>query len=610
MIRPRPARWFEALVARDDCTLLLEALGASGAVELEARAGAALPAAFIAVRPELQRFFEYRTRYAAWWPTRELVATAVPEPPAATLERGLAALDAWAVDAEPAIRALERNAAERAERLLWRELIEALADSGLDLGALAHAGPLARAAVIEHAGDAQADKPGPLLARPIVSQDARYMIIVGSAAQIEAAARDAAATKGRAHPVPPWLTGNPMADQAAIGARLAELDADDRQWHACSSNRIGGTACNRALADLYAPAVGDRAREALEVRAIASPGSPAGRATGGRDPRRRRGPLAARARSCTSRRPPAAFHERRSSSSNPRWARPFELFPRALGVPGRHRGRSHGGARARGAAHLRLHVRRRGPGALIAAAGWWLRKRTPVARFFVAGGVAAAASSDGSSAACSASTARSRRSGPIRSTRPSTVLIVPICRGRGAARGRARAACDGLALARRVRALLRRGPGPSRALRRHPRALRAAGFQWLALAGAAAFVTGHAMHAGRLRALGSGLGELVERTLQLLINTLSFARVGAFALAHAGLSSAVVALMAEADNVVAARAHPGARQRPHHRARGDGGVDPDHAPGAVRVLRPLPHRRRAARSARCRPRPSSSTGDP
>ena len=52
-------------------------------------------------------------------------------------------------------------------------------------------------------------------------------------------------------------------------------------------------------------------------------------------------------------------------------------------------------------------------------------------------------------------------------------------------------------------------------------------------------------------AAGSGaLAELVERTLQILINTLSFARVGAFALAHAGLSSAIVALMNAADNTV------------------------------------------------------------
>ena len=37
--------------------------------------------------------------------------------------------------------------------------------------------------------------------------------------------------------------------------------------------------------------------------------------------------------------------------------------------------------------------------------------------------------------------------------------------------------------------------------------------------------------------------------LQLLINTLSFARVGAFALAHAGLSSALAALIGAADSL-------------------------------------------------------------
>jgi V/A-type H+-transporting ATPase subunit I len=43
---------------------------------------------------------------------------------------------------------------------------------------------------------------------------------------------------------------------------------------------------------------------------------------------------------------------------------------------------------------------------------------------------------------------------------------------------------------------------------------------------------------------------LAERMVQILINTLSFARVGAFALAHAGLSSAIVALMHASENVV------------------------------------------------------------
>ncbi|MEP6884825.1 MAG: ATPase, partial [Gammaproteobacteria bacterium] len=46
----------------------------------------------------------------------------------------------------------------------------------------------------------------------------------------------------------------------------------------------------------------------------------------------------------------------------------------------------------------------------------------------------------------------------------------------------------------------------------------------------------------RLRRLGVSLGEALETLLQLFVNTLSFVRVGAFALAHAGLAAAVFAL--------------------------------------------------------------------
>jgi V/A-type H+-transporting ATPase subunit I len=72
-----------------------------------------------------------------------------------------------------------------------------------------------------------------------------------------------------------------------------------------------------------------------------------------------------------------------------------------------------------------------------------------------------------------------------------------------------------------------------------------------AVLGVAWSIVGAALHGRRIGAALAALGELVERTLQILINTLSFARVGAFALAHAGLASAVVALAEAADNVVA-----------------------------------------------------------
>ena len=68
----------------------------------------------------------------------------------------------------------------------------------------------------------------------------------------------------------------------------------------------------------------------------------------------------------------------------------------------------------------------------------------------------------------------------------------------------------------------------------------------------ATFCLGHGVHRRSVAAVATALAELVERLLQILINTLSFARVGAFALAHAGLSSAIVALMDATGHPVAA----------------------------------------------------------
>jgi V/A-type H+-transporting ATPase subunit I len=67
---------------------------------------------------------------------------------------------------------------------------------------------------------------------------------------------------------------------------------------------------------------------------------------------------------------------------------------------------------------------------------------------------------------------------------------------------------------------------------------------WAVPAGLAWTLAGSALLADhdRLGALGHAAGEALERMLQLGVNTVSFVRVGAFALAHAGLSTAVVGI--------------------------------------------------------------------
>jgi len=50
--------------------------------------------------------------------------------------------------------------------------------------------------------------------------------------------------------------------------------------------------------------------------------------------------------------------------------------------------------------------------------------------------------------------------------------------------------------------------------------------------------------------LAGAVGTLVESVMQLLLNTVSFVRVGAFALAHAGLSLAFTVMAATVDSAV------------------------------------------------------------
>ena len=66
--------------------------------------------------------------------------------------------------------------------------------------------------------------------------------------------------------------------------------------------------------------------------------------------------------------------------------------------------------------------------------------------------------------------------------------------------------------------------------------------RWLAAVGLGLAWAVAGPMASNLSAAGGAIGESIETLLQLIVNTISFARVGAFALAHAGLSAAIVGI--------------------------------------------------------------------
>jgi V/A-type H+-transporting ATPase subunit I len=190
-----------------------------------------------------------------------------------------------------------------------------------------------------------------------------------------------------------------------------------------------------------------------------------------------------------------------------------------------------------------------GQGLAIAAAGFALRKRFAIARLFVAGGLAAAGFGVLFGSVFSVHAFTPLWVAPLDA--PLTVLAVPLAGG---------AALLTVGLALNALEAWWRGEFAVWLATDLGYVVAYLGIlvgfldPWgfvAAAAGALAFCVGRAATARSAVAGATAIAALVERLVQILINTLSFARVGAFALAHAGLSSAIVALADAAGNVVA-----------------------------------------------------------
>lgn len=559
MLRPRPARWFEVLTARDDATLVLEALACTGAVELDARPGAGLPADPDAVLPLLTQFAELETRHAAYWPPASACRPSpFPDAPAHALQQALQTVQAWAQDAEPHIRALQRAEAETAELQLWARVLDARAGSPLPAHELAAAGPLlqARLFVLPPGTDAAAVLDATAgdphtLASVLDIDHAPHLLVAGVPAALQALAQRVSTLKGSSHELPAWLRDPALDPAAHLPQRLRAL----------ALLMAGERAALRALETQHAlpRALGDVHRlqwlldnvHALEAGALlcwvtgwcSEPGvqalARALQASGARALLRQAAP-------------PEGLHAP-LLLHNPPWARPFELFSRALGMPASNE--------ADPSALLAVAVPLMfgymfgdvGQGLVLAAGAWWLRRRFVVARLLMVGGLSATVFGFvfGSCFGLHGLPFMPPALWLHPLDAPLAVLVVPLVGG---------AVLLTLGLGLDALAAFWRGEA-ARWLRTElwlvvtylgllAAFVEPAGV-WVAACGALAWCLGHGLQEGRVTAAFGALGEGLEKTVQILINTLSFARVGAFALAHAGLSSALVALMDAADSGLA-----------------------------------------------------------
>ena len=544
MLRTHPCRWFELVGARDALAPLLQALAQGGAVELQTHAHRATPLRVEGADAALERYAELERNFHAHWPTRETLAASTLVDPGATLEQRLAQLEAWRVRAEPLIAERERLAPQ--ERQL-DDLARLLGTERLPQPALLAAAGGVGVETRLFALSPQAPPPSPdgVLVQTLAGADAvsdeTLLLLVGRPEDLAEAEAALQPPRARRIAWPAQLDGTRadastrVAEQrAALAARrtaiATELQALARQHELAA-----------ALADIDLVAWLLRHGSALEAseRLVWVTGW-----TTAADAATLCAPLIRRSLPCVVQfPPPPAGAEAPLRLANPPWIRIFEPFARLLGQPGRDEADPSAIVAIVAPLLFGFMFGDVGQGALLCLAGWWLRRRAPMLVLLVPGGAMAMVFG------LLFGTVFAREDlipalwlHPLHE--PATLLLAAMVLGAvvllcGLALNALQAHWRGQASTWGTRdAGLALAYASLLAAFARPEAV------WLALAGALWFALGSLRGvaptpAAQLAALGAGLAKFTEQALQLLVNTVSFARVGAFALAHAGLSLAV-----------------------------------------------------------------------
>lgn len=537
MIRPQAAKWFEIFAARDDAYIALEALAGAGCVEVEWHETQRVPGAMGAAAESLKAYAALAQRYRAYWPAPARQLANVSSPPHELLATAMQAIQRWASDAEPLIGELQAAEAVARELEMAEAALREMAASTLDFAALAQARHGVTVGLFAVPGNLRIDVPEPLLVRTAPLAAEQLLLAVGSGDAIETLAKSVAEANGRRARFPDWLQPTAQANLDLIAMRR-----NDQQRHLQQlRDALDALARRHELPSALATVA--RAGWCFEHGGAIAVGDVLARITGWTvDTARVVQALEASSARAVVAFPPAPRGARAPLIlCNPWWAQPFEVFTRLVGMPG--------AAGADPSILLAFAVPLMfgfmfgdvGQGLVLAAAGWLLRDRLPVLRLLVPGGLAAALFGLVFGSVFTIETLIAPLwLHPLE--HPLPILWVPIAAGAVLlALGMLLGALEAWWERSFSHWMTDEAPvllsyiGIATGLL-HP-------IGWvLAAGGAAAALIGGGLNGRSLSRAAAALGEWLERIAQLAINTLSFARIGAFALAHAGLSSAVVAL--------------------------------------------------------------------
>ena len=551
-LRPGTACWFELLVPRADLARTLARLAESETVELETEQRPDHPFELPGLSAAVSEFNDLERRFSSWWPEGTLPALDESLDPVAAMREALDRLRAWTEAAEPLIDEAERL---DTERVRIAELERLVAGDNAALPAfrlLAEAGPLLAARLYRLPADAELeDWPASVLSQQLVdSARQRYVLAVGPDEAVARLDEHMTVIKARRLMLPAWL---PDEKEAAARA-LAERGEETEQARARIDEQIEDLNRRHQLADAlgvmalmqwfagHAPALPVTEHFVLVTGWCSDPD----------------GQVLDRVLSESNiehvlrKSDPPAGLEVPVVLRNPRWARPFEIFPSLLGTPDSTEVDPSRLLAVVTPVMFGFMFGDVGQGAVLLVLGLWLRKYVPVFGLLVPfGAMAIVFGFLFGSIFANEELIPALWMHPI--DYPTTVMAIALGFGvcilsLGLFFDALRCAWRGAGLhwlATRAGLVLAYFGILGAFFRPELLNVTWLGFAWFVLGTVA--VSEH----NKLLELPKAIGELLESMLQLLVNTISFVRVGAFALAHAGLSAAVFGMADAAGGGVA-----------------------------------------------------------
>jgi V/A-type H+-transporting ATPase subunit I len=543
---PTAARWFEVVVPREDAEDTMEALARSGDVQFEWRGEASAAGDLQPLREAVERYRALVARHSEALPAPIFETRCCSLPVEASTAAALRSLERWHRDARTLLSRLKEQRRERAELDQWRVILAAPGIAALDLGGLARAGPPLRSVCLLLQQELDLPRAG-LIHQFSAGGRVAYLGLT-LPAEAEDLCAEARRLDGDCLEPPSWLQADIASSRRALSGRREVLDGEIQQSIHELRRSAQSKGVHRAIGVLER--VDWFLRNAEQIRCDGDYCWITGW-TSETDPEVMNRELRNLGVSASvSLVEPPLDADSPSVTRHPPWLRAFEVFTRAIGVPGVREADPTTWVALLVPLMFGYMCGDVGHGAVILVAGLLLRHRTELWPLLALAGLA----SIGFGFAYGhvfgfEDLVRPLWIRPLEA--PFLILLVPVVVG---------SLVLTLGMVLHLVQTCWRGQGGSEGVSDGAQVLVYWGllllfvdvrFGWLVPIGVA-LCLGNRLRADRSpKALASGFGQLLESSFTLVLNTLSFARVGAFALAHAALEAAVFALAGATGNLAA-----------------------------------------------------------